>query len=150
MKTVDWLVFTLRILVGVLFMVSGFAKLTGPSDAFLGSVLSYEIVRGQTAVFLAGLFPWLEFVVGVFLVLGLWTRQSVWVLWFLNTLFIAAAGSAILRKISVHDCGCFGSSGFSMTLPQTLLLDMALWMGFLLLIRWPERVRRLSLDELFR
>jgi uncharacterized membrane protein YphA (DoxX/SURF4 family) len=70
-----------------------------------------------TAVFL----PWLEFFLGLSVVLGVLYRTSALMLAGLNVLFIIALGSVIARGIEV-DCGCFGLVADMLKLP-----DMADW-----------------------
>ena len=71
----------LRILIGILFVVSGFMKLMQPYQNFLLTVHSYEILNGLVAEWFAKVMPWAEFFLGVFLILGLWLRPALLGLW---------------------------------------------------------------------
>ncbi len=136
-----------RIAVGAVFVVSGFMKLMEPYQNFLAVIYSYKMVAGEPAKLLAILLPWVEFLGGVFLVAGLWTRAAVGALWALNHLFLAAIISAVLRKLPIHECGCFGNSSVSLPLGKVLVLDIGLWFVFALLFFRSEDILFLSLDR---
>ena len=137
-----------RISAGSVFVVSGFIKLMQPYQNFLATIQTYEILNSGAAEVLARSMPWTEFVVGVFLVLGFWSRISILVLWIFNTVFIGVISSALFRRLPIQDCGCFGDS-FSLQPQQTLLLDIALWIVFMFLAAYFNRTQYFSLDNLF-
>ncbi len=123
-------------------------KLLEPYGDFLVVVRAYNILDARSSAFAAFIVPWAELVFGLFVILGLWFRRSLAVLWLLNTVFIAAVASAIVRKLSLEDCGCFGPK-VSLSLPQVLLLDTGLWVVFALLMVFAARARAFSLDGYF-
>ena len=135
----------LRIALGALFVYSGFSKVVLPHHNFLYVVESYEILNPAIADAVARAFPWIEFLAGVFLLAGLWTRLSSAVLWILNTLFIGVLISALWRKLPIEDCGCFGG-GIRLPLPATLAVDIGLWFLFLLVVTGAAKARRFGLD----
>ena len=138
----------LRLAVGSLFAVSGFIKLMQPYQNFLAIIRSYEILSGPSAAALAKTMPWAEFVVGVFLMLGLWSRLSILVLWVFNTVFVGVVGSAMIRRLPIQECGCFGDS-FSLEPRQVLWLDIGLWLVFLCMAAYFDDMRQFSLDWYF-
>ncbi|MBI3251949.1 MAG: DoxX family protein [Candidatus Omnitrophica bacterium] len=123
--------FIARTLVASLFITSGFFKLMEPAQNFLAVVQSYEILEGRSAVIFAQSLPWIEFIFGVFLLLGLWRRAAILALWACNSFFIVALFSAFFRHLPIHDCGCFGQSLFSFSPAQMLVNDIFLWLVFL-------------------
>ena len=138
----------LRLAAGSIFVISGFVKLMQPYQNFLATIRAYEILSAPTAVALARTMPWVEFLIGVFLIVGLLSRLSILVLWALNTVFIGVISSALIRRLPIQECGCFGDS-FSLTPQQTLCLDIALWMVFVCLASFFENARCFSLDKKF-
>ena len=138
----------LRIVTGLVFVVSGFIKLMQPYQNFLVTIQSYEILSGTAAVMLAKTMPWAEFIVGVFLILGLWSRISILVLWVFNTVFIGVISSALIRRLPIQECGCFGDS-FSLQPQQVLWLDIALWVVFMCMAAFFNYTRCFSLDRYF-
>jgi hypothetical protein len=62
--------------------------------------------------------------------------------------FIAALLSAIIRKIPLENCGCFGNgSGIHFTPVQALIFDLFLWVLFA--ISWRFRTQGPRLDKVF-
>ena len=124
------LLLSLRVLLGAVFLISGFQKLTAPYQNFAAVIGKFELLPDPAAVIMAQTLPWAEFVLGVFLVLGLWERLSLLGLWAMNTVFIAALVSALARKLPIESCGCFGEA-IALSLPKILTLDIFLWILFL-------------------
>jgi len=133
---------------GSVFVFSGGIKLLAPPEEFLATIYRFELVHGQAAQVLSIGLPWAEFIFGVFLILGLWSEISLAFLWALNSVFIAALASVLIRKVPMGDCGCMGKN-ISLPVSSTLLLDLALWMGFFLLFRLKKRQKSWSLDQRF-
>lgn len=123
-------------------------KLLAAPENFISVVRSYDILPGWGVLTVAHALPWIELILGVFIVLGLWLRQSLVTLWLFNTAFIAAIASTLIRKLPLEDCGCFGEA-LHLSPKQVLLLDGALWVLFALLLIFMSRVRALSLDKYF-
>ena len=98
--------FAIRILLGGLFLISGVAKIIDPIR-FLFTVRDFRFFPGTVEPFLALFLPWFEFVLGLFVLLGLFLRTSSLMLGGLNALFIVAILSVIMRGFEI-DCGCFG------------------------------------------
>lgn len=136
----------LRILLGGIFLYSGFLKLIEPWQNFQVAIEAYRMVEGDPARWAARIFPWIEAVGGLYLILGLYTRLTTAVLWALNTMIFLAIAQALVRKLPVKNCGCFGDA-FSVPLPLMLAVDAALWFGFGALILWDRQAIRFSLDS---
>ena len=138
----------LRIVVAAVFILSGVTKLVQPYQNFLSVIQSYQVLSGWGAVAAARTVPWIEFIFGVFLLLGLWLRLSITALWMLSTVFAGIVVSALIRRLPIGDCGCFGGS-FSLSPGQVLFLDAALWAAFAILMLFHNRVKVFSLDNRF-
>ena len=139
----------LRAGVGFLFVASGYLKLIEPYQNFLAVIYNYQFVAGWAARGAAIAIPWAELVFGVFLLAGLWVRLAAGALWVLNTAFIGVISSALIRKLPVKDCGCFGHSAVSLPLEKVLMLDVALWFVFLFLFIAARSDFAWSLDRYF-
>ena len=142
------LFFLLRVSLALVFIVSGAMKLMEPYQNFLAVVYKYKILSGWTAKAFAGAIPWVELILGVFLLKGLWTRFSLSVLWLLNCSFIAVLGSALWRKLPITECGCFGDKA-SLPLDKVLILDIGLWFVFAALFFFLKHAKWLSIDGYF-
>ena len=143
------LLLSLRLLLGAVFVVSGFQKLIAPYQNFASVIEKFEFVQGPVVALLAQSLPWAEFVLGVFLILGLWERWALVGLWVMNTSFIGILTSAIARKLPIQNCGCFGEA-VPLSLPQMLSLDIVLWVLFLFYFLTSRRLNLPGLDRTFR
>lgn len=128
---------------GAVFLYASIDKIANPRD-FARIVYHYQVVGPNLTlgyspanVFAATL-PWVEAVCGVFLILGLWRRESAGVCALLLLLFIVAVGSAMARGIDIENCGCFRveggrSAGWGLLLGDLGLLGVALGLAL-----WPS------------
>ena len=138
----------LRILIGLLFLVSGGEKLLSHYQNFLYVVQSYELLPSQAEEWVARIMPWCELFAGLFLVLGLWLRAALQGAMILFCIFIFVVGQALIRKLAVTECGCFGEL-ISFPLPVILMMDSTLLaISGILLLRL-EKTSSLSLDNYF-
>ncbi|MBU4320052.1 MAG: MauE/DoxX family redox-associated membrane protein [Thermodesulfovibrionales bacterium] len=140
--------FIFRILIGGVFLIAGLAKISDPVR-FLFTLREFQLVPGMIERFLAVYLPWLEFILGLFIILGLLHRTSSLILACLNTVFTLAILSVIIRGIEV-DCGCFGLLADILKLPD--MADMKavirniIFIGMCLYIFFAKRTL-LSLDN---
>ena len=139
----------IRALLGAVFVVSGFQKLAAPAENFQTVIEKFEVVHGPAAAFLSHAIPWGEFVFGVFLLIGLWTTLAVLALWLLNTVFISVLLSAILRKLPIEECGCFGEA-LSLPLPKIFMVDLVLCGFFAVFLFLSRGVELPGLDSFFK
>lgn len=98
----------LRLGVGGLFGLAAVIKLGNP-QAFADAIHAFKLLPPHLNVFAAFAFPWVELVVAIALVLGLWTRAAASVAVLLTIGFIIAIASVMIRSdVTVTECGCFG------------------------------------------
>ncbi len=119
-----------------------------PYQNFLSVVHSYEVLKGPAAQAFAVALPWAEFILGVFLIFGLWLKPVLLTLWGMNTVFIGVLASAMIRRLPIRECGCFGES-FSLPPGWMLCLDILLWCVFMGLSRYFQHTRSCGLDKKF-
>ena len=98
----------LRVIIGLLFVLSGFEKLIEPHQNFLYVVQGYDLFDKPLDMFVVRILPWFELLLGIFVVLGLWLSESLKGLWVMTACFIIVVAQAVLRKLPITDCGCFG------------------------------------------
>ena len=138
----------IRILIGLVLVFSGAEKLLSHYQNFLYVVQSYELLPESFEKPFVFIFPWIELLTGLFLVLGLWMTVSLKSVTVLFAVFIFVLSQATIRHLPVMECGCFGGA---VTIPihVTLILDS---MTFLLII-WlnlnAQRTSRFGLDQYF-
>ena len=111
-------------------------------------VQSYELISGPFVEIVARFLPWLEFILGVFLVVGLWLKIVLRSLMILMTVFLVTVSQALLRNLPIHECGCFGEL-FSAPLPLVLVMDSFLLLSVAVLKAFMKYTFLFSLDHYF-
>lgn len=98
-----------RIILGGVFLVAGVTKIADPGG-LAASIRSYGLALPEWFVSLsAHALPYLEVMVGLYLLVGLFTRASAWAASALMCVFLLALVQGAMRGLEI-DCGCFGSS----------------------------------------
>ena len=141
--------FLLRIFLGLLFVVSGGEKVIWPYQNFLYVIESYQILPGFLEIFVARVFPWLELILGIFMILGLWLSWTLRGVMVMVAIFIVIVSQAIIRGLPLSECGCFGQL-ISLPLHKIILLDSGIFMTVFLMIRKFKSASRFSLDNQFK
>ncbi len=119
-----------RIVIGVIFVYSGWSKLSRPSAYFQLAINLYEIVPTALTPMLAKTLPWFELVFGSFLLTGYWTKRAAAVLSVLTGCFQFLFVQAMIRNLPIVHCGCFGER-ISLTLLQSFTLDTVMLLTLL-------------------
>ncbi|MCU0660847.1 MAG: DoxX family membrane protein [Myxococcota bacterium] len=109
-----------RLLLAGTFAWACVHKIAEPFD-FALQVATYQILPLSLINLMAIVLPWLEAVLAVLLVLGLWTRASSLVTAGLNLMFIVAIGMALHAKLHLQ-CGCFASEGAGEEMDASLIV----------------------------
>jgi len=136
-----------RILVGGVFIYAGFLKISAPVEEFAYAIESYKIFSYKISLLSAYFMPWFELYLGVFILTGVYIRffSIISIMTFLAFEFFLI--QAIIRKLPITNCGCFGSSHsnsiyteFSLNFIWIILSFISLLYGkFLSIDLWLER-----------
>ena len=96
-----------RIILGVVFIYASYHKILDPGS-FSDNIHNYHITDNLigTENLAALIIPWLELIVGVFLILGVLLEGATSITIGLYIFFIIILSQAVYRGIDVH-CGCF-------------------------------------------
>ena len=94
------------ILLGMVLLVAGLGKVRDPLT-FADQVAAYQILPRTGLVGLSTMLIWLEIVVGVCLLIGVWRQTAFAAAAALFALFVVFVGVALLRG-QEGACGCFG------------------------------------------
>jgi hypothetical protein len=121
---VDYLSFLARIAVGGVLFYAGFMKAIAPAAEFAAVIDTYRLLPVEFLMPVAVALPWIEMWIGTFLIAGFETRYSAVASATLFGGFLLFLGSAILRKIDLTSCGCFGTNLLSPK--ETLGMDVVL------------------------
>jgi uncharacterized membrane protein YphA (DoxX/SURF4 family) len=120
---------TARIILGVLFVWASLHKIHDP-QGFAQIVQEYKILPSAAVNLFAIVFPWLELVTGLFLLLNIFPEAALLMLGFLLVGFIFILVFNIFRGIT-SACGCFSNvrekgSALLIILRDLLLLFLVL------------------------
>lgn len=101
--------FMARLVLGGVFIFASLDKIAFPEE-FAKIVLNYGILPVEPAVYFSYLLPWVELILGIFLVAGLFVRESALALSSLLLVFISAI---VIRSFNgpLENCGCFSITG---------------------------------------
>jgi uncharacterized membrane protein YphA (DoxX/SURF4 family) len=109
----NWVILALRIAIGAIFVVAGVSKL-GHADVFAAQIAGFRLLPQIVIAPMATVLPFLEILLGGYLILGLFTRTAAWIAVAFFAAFDAAIASAVVRGMTVS-CGCFGPNDTTVT-----------------------------------
>ena len=119
-----------RVVLGIVFIYASYHKILNPAE-FSENIHNYHVIPVELENIAALVIPWLELVVGVFLIFGVFLDGSLIITICLYVLFIVMLTQAVWRGIDVH-CGCFKSAAdaqvtdFRLELIKQIILDCIL------------------------
>ena len=105
------LAFLFRLFLGVLFIYASVDKILHPA-AFAKIIYNFHILPGFLINILAIVLPWLEFMVGTCLILGIRLDAAALLASSLLGVFIVALGINLIRGLDIN-CGCFSTASSS-------------------------------------
>ena len=97
--------FVFRLILGVVFIYASYDKILNPAG-FSDNIHNFHITPTAVENLAALIIPWLELIVGVFLIFGVFLEGSTSITIGLYIFFIIILSQAVFRGIDVH-CGCF-------------------------------------------
>ncbi len=119
-----------QLMLGGVFLYAGASKVFGPGGLAV-SIRSYGLGLPEWFVTLSAYaLPPFEVLLGLYLLVGLFTRASAWTANGMMILFIVALAQGALRGLEI-DCGCFGSASGAEA--SSLWVDLVRDLGLLAL-----------------
>lgn len=94
-----------RIILGAVFIIASYHKILDPAS-FSNNIHNFHITPSAVENLAALSIPWLELILGVFLIFGVFLEGSISLTIGLYIFFIFILSQAVFRGIDVH-CGCF-------------------------------------------
>lgn len=104
-----YLIFAVRTALGALLAIAGALKAHDGPTLSASFVAGYRIVPEPLVAPLAIALPYVEIMLGAYLVVGLFTRVAACIASAQFVVFALAVGSLVVRHIAAN-CGCFGSA----------------------------------------
>jgi uncharacterized membrane protein YphA (DoxX/SURF4 family) len=97
-----------RLILGVVFIYASIDKILHPAT-FAEAVYNYQILPDMLINLTAIILPWLELLLGIFLVLGVCLQGVVFLSNMLLAIFFGALVFSLARGLDIN-CGCFSTS----------------------------------------
>ena len=142
-SALPWLGLAIRIAAATVWLVAGTAKIFD-LEHFHDQVVQYQLLPHSLEAPFAYTLPFVEVLVGGYLLVGLLTRVAAVAGCVLMVAFLIAQSQAWARGLSL-DCGCFGTLTHERVGAATIARDVALGLPTLVMALWPARL--LSLDS---
>lgn len=97
-----------RFILGGVFIYASIDKISFPKE-FTNIVTNYHLLPPKVAACIAFILPWVEIILGIFLISGIFVRESAYALSILLIIFMIVLG---IRSFYVpfEDCGCFAKT----------------------------------------
>ena len=102
------LFFSARLILGGVFILASVDKIVHPLG-FAKSISNYQVLPDHLINLAALILPWLELMLGTFLVFGVWLPGTIVLTDLLLVVFSTALLFNLARGLNV-DCGCFSTS----------------------------------------
>ncbi|MEI7641548.1 MAG: DoxX family membrane protein [Actinobacteria bacterium] len=104
-----WITLLFRLILGGVLLAAGGLKV-GHLQKSAMAVRAYEVLPISVANVIGYSLPWIEVGLAIFLILGVFVKQSAMASGALMFIFILGIAQAGIRGLSI-DCGCFGGGG---------------------------------------
>ncbi len=131
-----------RLILGGVFIYASIDKIAYPKE-FASIVMRYQILPEKLAIYFAFLLPWIELFLGIFVILGIFVRESAISLSFLVLIFMIAI---MIRSLAgpIGNCGCFSitPSGTTQSIAFLIFRDILFLLCGLILI-FPHKAKKL-------
>ncbi len=144
------LLFVLRMGLAAVFIAAAIPKIKAP-DLFAGAIFNYQLLPAWGVNALALVLPWLELLVGLCLVVGIWSRASALLVAAMMLVFAVAFSSAKARGLDIS-CGCFeiGNAEQPSSILWVLARDLGLCAAALTVARYEGPAGLLGIARLLR
>lgn len=134
----------IRLLLGGVFITSSMAKLPLQSR-FVDVVQSYQLLPDILAAAYGFALPWIELVIGGYLILGIFVKPSAIVTILMSITFLIANISSIIRGDS-YCPNCFGEL-VPLTVVQAITIDVLVILAAILLLIFSGKETVYSFDS---
>lgn len=141
-----WVRTVVRVGLGVVWIIAGAVKVTDPAQSVV-AVRAYQLLPEGFSYLVGWTLPYLEILLGLVLISGLFTRWAALLSGLLQLAFVIGLLQAWARGLSI-DCGCFSAGGQVAPGATSYLPDLIRDIVFLAAAGWlvTQPFSRLSLD----
>ncbi len=140
-----WLFHICRLLLGLVFVYASYDKILHP-QAFARAVFDYQIVPDFAVNLITLILPWLELLLGLCLIFGVWLPGATIACNGLLVFFLGALVFNQIRGLDIH-CGCFsteiqeGAAGLGTVLRDLGFLAISLYLLLYIFYYKPRSMR---------
>jgi uncharacterized membrane protein YphA (DoxX/SURF4 family) len=145
-KINEKIIFIFRVILGFVFVYASIHKIVDP-ESFAKSIENYRILPFFSVNVVAIIVPWVELIVGLFLIFGIFIKASSYIAVLLMGFFSILVLVTIIRGIDIT-CGCFSSSISTPIGWQKFIENIILFMFSLLV--YCSKDAYLSVEKYFR
>ena len=139
-----------RIILGIIFIYASYEKILDPVG-FSKNIHNYHVTPIAIENLAALIIPWLELIIGVFLIFGLFLEGTTSIVIALLVFFIIVLSQAVFRGIDIH-CGCFkteadaGTTDLRIELIKHIFQDI-IFLGMAFMIKFKDKFKLLSREQ---
>ncbi|GAB5466333.1 MAG: DoxX family membrane protein [Candidatus Kapaibacteriales bacterium] len=139
-KFESWLILVLRAIVGLVFIFAAIGKIAVPKS-FLVEIHNYDMLPDLVEPILALWLPWMELLIGIFILVGHKLKSSSIMATALLVVFTIGVAIAWGRGLEI-DCGCFGGSGQKVGLAKIMQNTGLILSSLYLVVRGEKGLNR--------
>ena len=138
------LILIFRVILGLIFIYASYDKILDPAG-FSKNIHNFHMTPIAVENLAALIIPWLELIIGVFLIFGLFLEGTTSIVIALLVFFIIILSQAVFRGIDVH-CGCFkteadaGTTDLRMELIKRIGEDI-LYLGMAFIVKFKDKLK---------
>ena len=139
-----------RFILGVIFIYASYSKILDPV-AFSNNIHNYHFTPTFVENLLALIIPWIELIVGVFLIIGVFLEGTISITIGMLIFFIFILSQAVFRGIDVH-CGCFkteadaGTTDLRIELIKHIFEDI-IFLGMAFIVKFKDKFKLHSREQ---
>ena len=140
-----------RIILGIIFIYASYDKILDPAG-FSRNIHNFHITPIAIENIIALVLPWLELIIGIFLIFGLFLDGTINITISLLIFFIIILSQAVFRGIDVH-CGCFkteadaGTTDLRLELIKRIGEDF-IYLGMAYVVKYRKKFTRINKEQI--
>jgi len=140
-----------RVILGIIFIYASYDKILDPVG-FSKNIHNFHFTPIAIENIIALVLPWLELIIGIFLIFGLFLDGTINITISLLIFFIIILSQAVFRGIDVH-CGCFkteadaGTTDLRLELIKRIGEDF-IYLGMAYIVKYRKKFTRKNKEQI--
>ena len=139
-----------RVILGIIFIYASYDKILDPVG-FSKNIHNFHVTPIVVENLAALIIPWLELIIGVFLIFGLFLEGTTSIIIALLVFFIIILSQAVFRGIDIH-CGCFkteadaGTTDLRIEIIKHIFEDI-IFLGMAFMVKFKDKFKLQSKEQ---